>query len=474
MKLKIYNTMSRQKEEFVPLMEDPNYNWPKKDFVWMYSCWPTVYRDPSIWNYRATFTADLIRNTLKLFWYKVISVMNITDVGHLTSDADDGEDKLEKWAKREWISVWEVAKKYENIFMKGMKALNIDTFDVMPKATDHIAEQISLIQKLEEKAYTYEVPGDWIYMDTSKVENYWELMWPNYKKRLEDLNAWIRVDMWGKKNPTDFALWKFSPQNEKRQMEWSSPRWIWFPGWHIECSAMSSKYLGEQFDIHHWWADHITIHHPNEIAQSECGFGVHPWVKYWVHNEFLQVDWGKMSKSLWNVYTLEDVQKRWYSPLDLKYFYFMAQYSNFQNFTWEQLDVAKNTRQALIKKLQWREELKDRKEFENDPFFKEAMEAISDNINTPKLLAIIQSSLNNVNENTYAIITFFENNFLKLWLFEEQEKVEIPSEIQELAQKRREAKKNKDWGTADSLRDQLTSLWWKILDRPDGFEVEKI
>ena len=474
MKLKIYNTMSRQKEEFVPLMEDPNYNWPKKDFVWMYSCWPTVYRDPSIWNYRATFTADLIRNTLKLFWYKVISVMNITDVGHLTSDADDGEDKLEKWAKREWISVWEVAKKYENIFMKGMKALNIDTFDVMPKATDHIAEQISLIQKLEEKAYTYEVPGDWIYMDTSKVENYWELMWPNYKKRLEDLNAWIRVDMWGKKNPTDFALWKFSPQNEKRQMEWSSPRWIWFPGWHIECSAMSSKYLGEQFDIHHWWADHITIHHPNEIAQSECGFGVHPWVKYWVHNEFLQVDWGKMSKSLWNVYTLEDVQKRWYSPLDLKYFYFMAQYSNFQNFTWEQLDVAKNTRQALIKKLQWKEELKDRKEFENDPFFKEAMEAISDNINTPKLLAIIQSSLNNVNENTYAIITFFENNFLKLWLFEEQEKVEIPSEIQELAQKRREAKKNKDWGTADSLRDQLTSLWWKILDRPDGFEVEKI
>ena len=474
MKLKIYNTMSRQKEEFVPLMEDPNYNWPKKDFVWMYSCWPTVYRDPSIWNYRATFTADLIRNTLKLFWYKVISVMNITDVGHLTSDADDGEDKLEKWAKREWISVWEVAKKYENIFMKGMKALNIDTFDVMPKATDHIAEQISLIQKLEEKAYTYEVPGDWIYMDTSKVENYWELMWPNYKKRLEDLNAWIRVDMWGKKNPTDFALWKFAPQNEKRQMEWDSPRWIWFPGWHIECSAMSSKYLGEQFDIHHWWADHITIHHPNEVAQSECGFGVHPWVKYWVHNEFLQVDWGKMSKSLWNVYTLEDAQKRWYSPLDLKYFYFMAQYSNFQNFTWEQLDVAKNTRQALIKKLQWKEELKDRKEFENDPFFKEAMEAVSDNINTPKLLAIIQSSLNNVNENTYAIITFFENNFLKLWLFEEQEKVEIPSEIQELAQKRREAKKNKNWDTADSLRDQLTSLWWKILDRPDGFEVEKI
>ncbi|HOQ79208.1 MAG TPA: cysteine--tRNA ligase [Candidatus Absconditabacterales bacterium] len=474
MKLKIYNTMSRQKEEFVPLMEDPNYNGPKKDFVGIYSCGPTVYRDPSIGNYRATFTADLIRNTLKLFGYKVISVMNITDVGHLTSDADDGEDKLEKGAKREGISVWEVAKKYENIFMKGMKALNIDTFDVMPRATDHLAEQISLVQKLEEKAYTYEVPGDGIYMDTSKVENYGKLMGPNYKKRLEDLNAGIRVDMGGKRNPTDFALWKFNVTGQKRDMERDSPRGIGFPGWHIECSAMSSKYLGEQFDIHHGGADHITVHHSNEIAQSECGFGVHPWVKYWVHNEFLQVDGGKMSKSLGNVYTLEDVQKRGYSPLDLKYFYFMAQYSNFQNFTWEQLDVAKNTRQALIRKLQGREELKDRKEFENDPFFKEAMEAVSDNINTPKLLAIIQSSLNNVNENTYAIITFFENNFLKLGLFEEQEEVEIPSEVQELAQKRREAKKNKDWNTADSLRDQLTSLGWKILDRPDGFDLEKI
>ncbi|HOG15635.1 MAG TPA: cysteine--tRNA ligase, partial [Candidatus Absconditabacterales bacterium] len=439
-----------------------------------YSCGPTVYRDPSIGNYRATFTADLIRNTLKLFGYKVISVMNITDVGHLTSDADDGEDKLEKGAKREGISVWEVAKKYENIFMKGMKALNIDTFDVMPRATDHLAEQISLVQKLEEKAYTYEVPGDGIYMDTSKVENYGKLMGPNYKKRLEDLNAGIRVDMGGKRNPTDFALWKFNVTGQKRDMERDSPRGIGFPGWHIECSAMSSKYLGEQFDIHHGGADHITVHHSNEIAQSECGFGVHPWVKYWVHNEFLQVDGGKMSKSLGNVYTLEDVQKRGYSPLDLKYFYFMAQYSNFQNFTWEQLDVAKNTRQALIRKLQGREELKDRKEFENDPFFKEAMEAVSDNINTPKLLAIIQSSLNNVNENTYAIITFFENNFLKLGLFEEQEEVEIPSEVQELAQKRREAKKNKDWNTADSLRDQLTSLGWKILDRPDGFDLEKI
>jgi len=474
MKLKIYNTMSRQKEEFIPLMEDPNYTWPKKDFVWIYSCWPTVYRDPTIWNLRATFTADLIRNTLKILGYPVKTVMNITDVGHLTSDADDGEDKLEKWAKREGITAREVAQKYENIFREGLKALNIDEFDVMPRATDHIQEQIDLITSLEQKGYIYVVEWDGIYMDTSKVENYGEIMWPNYKKRLADLNAGERVEMGGKKHPTDFALRKFAAENEQRQMERDSPWGRWFPGWHIECSAMSSKYLGNQFEIHHGWSDHITIHHPNEIAQSECGFGVHPWVKYRVHNEFLQVDWGKMWKSLWNAYTLEDIQARWYSPLDLRYFYFMAQYSNFQNFTWDQMEVAKSTRHALIKKLQSKKIVKDKKEFENDPIFQEAMEAICDNINTPKLLATIQSAISSSTQNAYAIITRFEDKFFKLWLFDAQEKLEIPSGIQELAQKRREAKQNKDWATADSVRDELISLWRKILDRPDWFDIEKI
>ncbi len=352
MKLFVYNTLTRQKEEFIPLMEDPTYKWPKKDFVGLYSCGPTVYRDPSIGNYRATFTADLIRNTLKLFGYKVQAVMNITDVGHLTSDADDGEDKLEKWAKREGISAREVAQKYENIFREWIKLLNIDEFDQMPKATDHIQEQIELVKFLEEKWYTYTVDWDWIYMDTSKVKNYGELMWPNYKKRLADLNAGERIKMKWKKHPTDFALRKFASENEHRQMERESPRGKWFPGRHIECSAMSSKYLGHQFDIHHGGADHITIHHPNEIAQSECGFDVYPRVKYWIHNEFLQVDWGKMSKSLGNVYNLKDIQAKWFSPLDLRYFYFMAQYGSFQNFTWEQLEAAKKSRNSLIKKLQ--------------------------------------------------------------------------------------------------------------------------
>ena len=481
MQLYIYNTLTRKKEEFIPLMHDPDYKGPKKDFVGLYSCGPTVYRDPSIGNYRATFTADLIRNTLKLLWYKVKAVMNITDVGHLVSDADEGEDKLEKWAKREGISAREVAQKYEKIFKEGMKALNIDEFDVMPRATEHIQEQIDLVKTLEEKGYTYVVEWDGIYMDTSKVENYGELMGPNYKKRLADLNAGERVEMGGKKHPTDFALRKFSPVNEHRQME-RNPKDFWadrpvgFPGRHIECSAMSSEYLGQQFDIHHGGADHITIHHPNEIAQSECWFDVHPRVKYRVHNEFLQVDGGKMSKSLGNVYTLKDIEAKGFSPLDLRYFYFMAQYGNFQNFTWDQLEAAKNTRHSLIKKLQWKKNIKERKEFENDPFYIQVMEAICDNMNTPKLLAAVQWALNSVNENTYAIITWLEDNFLKLWLLETivEEKVDIPTEVTDFANQRIEAKKNKDYALADELRNKIAELWFQVKDAKDGYEITKI
>ncbi len=440
----------------------------------MYSCWPTVYRDPSIGNYRAAFVADLIRNTLKFLWYEVNAVMNITDVGHLVSDSDEGEDKLEKWAKREWISAWDVAKKYENVFIEGMKKLNIDTFDVMPRATEHIKEQIDLIKTLEEKWYTYTVDWDGIYMDTSKVDDYGKLMWPNYKKRLEELNAGERIDMKGKKNPTDFALWKFSPIGEKRQMEWESPRWIGFPGWHIECSAMSSKYLGEQFDIHHGWADHITIHHPNEIAQSECAFCKKPWVKYRIHNEFLQVDWGKMWKSLGNAYTLEDIEKKWFSILDLRYFYFMAQYGNFQNFTWDWLETAKNSRKSLIKKLAWKYVSVEKNQIENYEFYKKIKESICDNINTPKLFAEINSWLKENVDWLYQVMSYLEDNFLKLNLFKREASVEIPTEISDLADQRLQAKQDKNYALADELRNKITDLWWNVKDSKDWYEIEKI
>lgn len=522
MKLKLYNTLTREKDPFVPI---------DKNQVGMYSCWPTVYSIPHIWNLRATFTADLIRNTLKLLGYNVKAVMNITDVGHLVSDWDEGEDKMEKWARREWKTSKQIAEEYEDIFRQNMKDLNIDEFDVMPRATDHIKEQIELIKMLEEKWYTYIVQWDGIYMDTSKVENYGELMWPNYKKRLADLNAWERVDMKWKKNPTDFALWKFSPENEKRQMEWN-PKDYWaswpigFPGWHIECSAMSWKHLWEQFDIHHGGADHITIHHPNEIAQSECAFGCHPWVKYRVHNEFLQVDGGKMSKSLGNVYNLEDIKAKdggKFSPLDLRYFYFMAQYWNFQNFTWDGLNAAKKSRKNLnwalcrlannlwikfddsvenMADLRWTRD-------ETNTFYDWLIEALSDNIDTPKLLSKLfefcnkysnvsqKNSTEDLNwiflhywmdvlsiEESLKIIHYLNKTFLKLDFFKEEEFL-IPidekylaekKEVTVLAEQRKQAKLDKNYALADELRNQIKDMWWEIKDIKEepGYEIGKI
>ncbi len=473
MQIKLYNTLTREKENFIPLMQDPSYHGEKKDFVGMYSCGPTVYYTPHIGNLRATFTADLIRNVLKYFGYPVKAVMNITDVGHLVSDGDEGEDKLEKGAKRDGISAWEVAKKYEEIFLTAMNELNIQTFDVMPRATEHIAEQIALVQSLEAKGYTYEVPGDGIYMDTSKVEDYGKLMGPNYKKRLEDLRAGERVDMKNKKNPTDFALWKFSPTDEKRQMERDSPWGVGFPGWHIECSAMSSKYLGEQFDIHHGGADHITIHHPNEIAQSECWFWKKPWVKYRLHNEFLQVDGGKMSKSLGNIYSLEDIKAKGYSPLDLRYFYFKAQYGNFQNFTWEALDQAKNERAGLIKKIQNLTQTSEQASTEDWKLRFD--EALADNLNTPKLLSELHSALSKSGTELLPLLHELEEKVLKIWLFSRETPTsqEVPETIISLAEQRKQAKAEKNYALADELRTQITQAGWEIKDTKEGYELSK-
>lgn len=473
MQIKLYNTLTREKEDFTPLMQDPNYQGEKKNFVGMYSCGPTVYYTPHIGNLRATFTADLIRNVLKYFGYPVKAVMNITDVGHLVSDGDEGEDKLEKGAKRDGISAWEVAKKYEEIFLTAMNELNIQTFDVMPRATEHIAEQIALVQHLEAKGYTYEVPWDGIYMDTSKVEDYGKLMGPNYKKRLEDLRAGERVDMKSKKNPTDFALWKFSLTDEKREMERDSPWGVGFPGWHIECSAMSSKYLGEQFDIHHGGADHITIHHPNEIAQSECWFWKKPWVKYWLHNEFLQVNGGKMSKSLGNIYSLEDIKSKGYSPLDLRYFYFKAQYGNFQNFTWEALEQAKNERAGLIKKIQNLTQTSEQASAEDWKLRFD--EALADNLNTPKLLSELHSALSKSGTELLPLLHELEEKVLKIWLFSRETPTsqEVPETIISLAEQRKQAKAEKNYALADELRTQITQAGWEIKDTKEGYELSK-
>ena len=480
-KLHIYNTMSRQKEEFIPFVEE----W-KKDFVWIYSCGPTVYWNPHIWNMRAFAFADLLRNVIKnILWYPTKHVMNLTDVGHLTDDGDEWEDKMEKWAKRENKTVWELADMYIEKFYSYLDKLQIDKFDVMPRATDHIKEQIEMVKILEEKWYTYEIPGDGIYMDTSKVQDYGKLAWLANQERI----AGARIQNDNKKNDTDFALWKFSPKDQKRQMERDSPWWIWFPGWHIECSAMSSKYLWEQFDIHTWWVDHIWVHHTNEIAQSECTFWKKPRVKYRMHNQFLNL-WGKkLSKSAGWLVTVDDLEEKWYSALDLKLLYYTAHYSNFLDFNETVLEQSKVQRKNLIKKiskaeridLKWKnyKEIADQLKTEEwIKFLSDCLDCLLDDLNTPKLLATISSWLKNPSSEIIWIIVWLDHQVLKLDLLWENEKSEatedIPAEITELANQRLQAKQEKNYALADELRTKIQGKWYNIKDIPWWFEIEKI
>ena len=480
-KLYIYNSMSRMKEEFIPLMDE----W-KATEIGMYSCWPTVYRNPHIWNMRAFTFDDLLRNVIKnVLWYPIKSVMNLTDVWHLTDDWDEWEDKMEKWAKRENKTVWELADIYIQKFYSYLDKLQIDKFDVMPRATDHIQEQIDMVKILEEKWYTYEIPNDGIYMDTSKVEDYGKLTWLENQERI----AWARIQNDNKKNNTDFALWKFSPKDQKRQMERDSPRWVWFPGRHIECSAMSSKYLWDQFDIHTWWVDHIWVHHTNEIAQSECAFWKKPRVKYWMHNQFLNL-WGKkLSKSTWWLITVDDLEEKWYSALDLKLLYYTAHYRNFLDFNETVLEQSKVQRKNLIKKISHTERIdlkwKNYKEVANElrtgewiKFLSDCLDALLDDLNSPKLLATINSWLKNPTPEIIWTIVWLDKNVMKLDLLWEKEKLnwtdEIPTEITELANQRLQAKQEKNYVLADELRNHIHEKWFSIKDIPWWFEIEKL
>jgi cysteinyl-tRNA synthetase len=333
MSLKLYNTLTRKKEIFKPL---------KKEYVGIYTCGPTVYWYPHIGNLRAYIFSDTLKRILKYNGFNVKHVINVTDVGHLTSDSDEGEDKIEQSAKKEHKPAKEISEHYFKIFKENLKKLNIFEPDIWCKATEHIKEQIELIKKLEEKGYTYRT-SDGIYFDTSKFKDYGKLA----KLKIENLKGGKRVDLREKKNKTDFALWKFSEEPGKRQQEWNSPWGIGFPGWHIECSAMSSKYLGEQFDIHTGGEDHIPIHHTNEIAQSECAFEKKPWVRYWMHVAFLKFKGEKMSKSSGQISKLSDLEIQGFNPLDYRYFILTGHYRKQMNFTDENLKNAKNSYERL-------------------------------------------------------------------------------------------------------------------------------
>ncbi len=473
--LQIYNSLHRKKEDFEPM------NPPK---VGMYTCGPTIYSYATIGNWRTYTLGDIVYRTLILFGYDVNYVMNLTDVGHLTGDnegdSSTGDDRLEKAAKKEGKTAWDVAAFYGADFLDSLKDLNIVHPTIIAKATEHISEQIDLVQKIEARGLTYKT-SDGIYFDVAKYESegnkYGELS--TLDKIMEGARVEINPE---KKDPRDFALWKFSPTNEKRDMEWDSPWGIGFPGWHIECSAMGMKYLGEQFDLHLGGEDLRSTHHPNEIAQSEAGTGHKPFVKYWMHGAFLLVDGGRMGKSLGNAYTIHDVINRGYNPLALRYFYLTGHYRRQINFTWEALDASQKALENL-----WKVSLRIKNLTSGDSPSKTAIEnwklflsALADDINMPQALAALQKGITEA-EGDEDLVFLLENadKVLGLDLTEPPElndsalrEDEIPFEIKELLSKREEYRKQKDFTKSDEIRDQISQMGYKISDNKNTGKVE--
>lgn len=339
--MKIYNTLTKDVETITSVSKDG-----KK--LGFYACGPTVYDFAHIGHMRKYSMDDVLVRTLKQTGFQVNHVMNITDVGHLVSDEDTGEDKIEKAARQNKKNAFELARFYEQDFWEKLDRMNVLRPDEAPTVTDNIAEQIELVSQLERKGFTYEIPGDGIYFDISKDEHYGELA----NLQLDDLKEGARIGVVsGKRHPADFALWKFSPADQQRQMEWDSPWGVGFPGWHIECSTLSIKYLGQQVDIHTGGIDHIPVHHTNEIAQSENATGCRPFVRYWVHHNFLLVDGQKMSKSLQNFYTLDDVEEKGLSPMALRMLFLSAHYRDELNFTWDSLQASQKGYERLQRRV---------------------------------------------------------------------------------------------------------------------------
>jgi cysteinyl-tRNA synthetase len=473
--MKLYNTLTRSVEKLAPL------NPPS---VTVYTCGPTVYDYAHIGHWFTYIRWDTLIRTLQASNLQPDWVMNITDVGHLVSDADDGEDKLEKGARREGKTAWEVAEFYTADFLREMAALNIQTPTHLTKATDHIAEQIELIQKLEEKGFTY-VIDDGVYYDTSKFPHYADFA----KLDLEEQQAGARVEYnQQKRSPTDFALWKFSPSDQQRDMEWDSP---WsppgepagsrkgFPGWHIECSAMSMKYLGETIDIHTGGIDHIPVHHTNEIAQSEAVTGK-PFAKYWLHSNHVMVEGEKISKSLGNGIRLQDIEAKGISLEAFRLHVLESHYRSQSKFSWDSLQAAQNRLQDILAWADLQHQAStDTMPDELDELFKVTREdiltAMQDDLNTPIALAALGKLINYMSnipipgvegKYTDGTLAFLEQIFgLKL-----SNRPDITSEQKALIAERETARTNKDWAAADTARDQLGEQGIGLRDKPYGVQ----
>lgn len=462
--IKLYNSLSKTVEEFRSLR-------PQK--IGMYTCGPTVYQFAHIGNFRAYATADILVRALQANHYDVNFVMNITDVGHMTEDqaggGDTGEDKIEKTAVKEGKSVWEVAEFYTEAFLNDYDALQLTRPTTLCKATDHIAEQIELIEQIESQGLTYQT-SDGIYFDTSLVKNYGKL------SSLDQIKEGARVAANDeKRNPRDFALWKFSHEGEKRQMEWKSPWGVGFPGWHIECSAMSMKYLGETFDIHTGGIDHKEIHHPNEIAQAEA-VTHKPLARFWLHTAFMLVAGQKMSKSLENTYTLYDLSKEGYDdPLALRYLYLQTHYRQEMNFTFPSLEGAQNALNKLRNEIaRWDEPEGSVKEYE-----KKFLQAINDDLNTPQALAVVWELVKADYPTAAKAASLFKmDRILGLQLQETSEKIKnenliIPEEVLELVRERKKMRKERQFNASDRIRAQIERLGYEIEDTKKGTVVKK-
>ena len=455
MALKLFNTLTRKKQIFKPIKEKE---------VGIYTCGPTVYWYQHIGNLRSYIFSDILKRVLSYNGYKVKHIMNVTDVGHLTSDADEGEDKMEKAAAKEGKKAEEIANYYWGIFKEDFKKLNIISPDIWCKATEHIKEQIELVEKLKEKGYTYET-SDGVYFDTSKVKDYGKLA----LLKIENLEAGKRIEVGEKKNKTDFALWKFSEVPGARQQEWEAFGKMGFPGWHIECSAMSSKYLGEQFDIHTGGEDHIPIHHTNEIAQSEAAFGKKPWVKFWLHGAFLLFKGEKVSKSKGGLFTISELEEKGFPSLTYRYFALTAHYRTQLNFSLESLENSKNSYER-IKNIA--SELKDDGEI-NSKYLKQFEKAINNDLDMPSALAVLWNLVRDEKaKGKYQAIKKMDEVFgLKLL---EKEEVYVPEEIKKLAELREKARKEKNWKEADRLREEIKGKGFIIEDSSEGIKIKKV
>ena len=461
MKIFFYNTLTKTKEEFKPL---------EGNTVRIYSCGPTVYKDASIGNMKSYIFMDTLRRTLKYNGYNLKHAMNITDVGHLVSDGDDGEDKMVKAAKTENKSPLEIAAIYTKKFFEDFERLNIDKPEIICKATDHIDEMIEFVKRLLDNGYAYETSTA-IYFDVSKLDEYGILS--GIDLRNQKAGARVEVDE-EKRNPYDFALWIKAPKNHI--MKWESPWGLCYPGWHIECSAMSNKYLGEQFDIHTGGIDLVPTHHENEIAQSKGCTGKIP-AKFWMHCDFLLIDGGKMSKSLGNTYLVTDLIEKGYDPLAYKMLCFTAHYRNKLNFTWEGLTNAQNT---LIKIKDGYEKHKcgnDKiSEAEIVEYKRKFLEAINDDLNMPVALSVVFDIVKNPKKSKQLadlLLDFDKVMGIKINepLIKKEEK--IPEEILDLIEQRKIARNNKNWALSDTIRGKINSLGYSIKDSKEGMTVEK-